>query len=276
MRREGGSFSLCLPCLNSPLSPHLYAFRRYHPRNSLTQTPSLSHSYRLSLSLSPSLSLSLVYLSSSRTYNHLMIWASSGLSSNMHRWSWSRRCRSSWGQLRLLWNAVVGGGGGAWRTAAETVFKSQSLATFDRGSRSQQVLLNLFNIIVPSVCEESAQIVNTLFCVKWQNFDCWFEPTRALFWCIDLESILMARNTFQWHRICLCLESFVKSHFFETDCQKYQFNLASFCLQDQLELKIGNWDYFQTRFNATNPMTVSYLVNEFPLKIIFFEISPIV
>ena len=57
-----------------------------------------------------------------------------------------------------------------------------------------------------------------------------------------------------------------KKTFFDTNYQKCQFNLAS-CL---------HVDHSQNHFDTTNLMSISDLANEFPLKIIFFEISLIV
>ena len=47
-------------------------------------------------------------------------------------------------------------------------------------------------------------------------------------------------------------------------------------MQGQLRLRIRIRDHSQTHFDATNPMAVLDLQNELMLKIIFFEVSPIV
>ena len=44
--------------------------------------------------------------------------------------------------------------------------KTPVSATFDSGSKSQQILLDLLIVMVPSVGDESVQIVGTLFYVK--------------------------------------------------------------------------------------------------------------
>ena len=66
-----------------------------------------------------------------------------------------------------------------------------------------------------------------------------------------------------------------KSHFSRLIVKNASLTLPSFTCR-------VNWDselktnYSQTRFDAKNPMLISYLANEFSLKIIFFEISLIV
>ena len=77
---------------------------------SLTQVLSLSLLLYLFLFLLPYLFLYLS-LPSTHHHDHLTFQASRGLSLNTCRWSWTKRCQSSWGQLRSLWNAAVGGGG---------------------------------------------------------------------------------------------------------------------------------------------------------------------
>ena len=67
-----------------------------------------------------------------------------------------------------------------------------------------------------------------------------------------------------------------KITFFETNCQKYEFDFASFCMQSQLGVRIRIRDHFSTHFDVKNPMAVQDLKNEFPLKIVFFEVIPIV
>ena len=67
---------------------------------------------------------------------------------------------------------------------------------FDSGSWLKQVPLGLLVVIVPSIPDESSWIVGTLFPVKWQNFDSWFETNGALFWGNDLESILVVKMIF--------------------------------------------------------------------------------
>ena len=54
------------------------------------------------------------------------------------------------------------------------------------------------------------------------------------------------------------------------------FEVVSICVQGQPRLEIEIQDHHRTRFDATNPMVVSNLSNEPPLKITFFEVSLIV
>ena len=61
--------------------------------------------------------------------------------------------------------------------------------------------------------------------------------------------------------------------FFEKNCGKCLFNRALFCVQGQSGLEIKNRNHSWTHFDATNPMTVSYLANKLLLKITFFEVS---
>ena len=68
-----------------------------------------------------------------------------------------------------------------------------------------------------------------------------------------------------------------KVTFFKENCEKWQFNVASFYVQGNLGLEIRNWDHLWTRFNAMNAMTISKkLTNEPPLENIFFEVSQFV
>ena len=74
--------------------------------------------------------------------------------------------------------------------------------------------LGLLITMVPSVRNESAQIVDKLFYAKRTNFVGGSKPKEALFWGNDLEFILVARNYFQRCIICLYLNSFTKIHNF--------------------------------------------------------------
>ena len=47
-------------------------------------------------------------------------------------------------------------------------------------------------------------------------------------------------------------------------------------MQGQSGLEIEIWDHPQTHFDATNSMEVLDLAKELPLKIKFFEVSPII
>ena len=69
-----------------------------------------------------------------------------------------------------------------------------------------------------------------------------------------------------------------KSCFSKLIVKKCQFKFVSFCMQGQsgVEIKIRDHSHSWTRFDTTNPMVVSDLTNELSLKIIFFEVSPIV
>ena len=201
--------------------------------------------------------------------------ASSGLSLNTRLWRWTRRHRSNCSQFCSPWNIVlelVEAHDGPQRRRCSNA-DLQPLLTAALGSK--QFHLNILVAMVPSICNESAQIVGTFFRAKWQNFDSWSKPNRALFWGNDLESILVAKYDFQQYIISPCLESFTISHN-EKNCGKCQFNSTSFCLQDQPWLGIKNRDHSRTRFDATNLMVVSNLVNKLMLKIMFLEACPIV
>ena len=65
----------------------------------------------------------------------------------------------------------------------------------------------------------------------------------------------------------------LKIMFFEVELS---IKVISFCVQCQPVLEIRIRNHSRTRFDAKNPIEVSYLANELMLKIKFFEISPIV
>ena len=89
-----------------------------------------------------------------------------------------------------------------------------SLATPATGSECQHTHLNLLFKMVSFVLDESAQIISMYFRTKIVDFASGLEPNRASFLGNDLEFILVAKNTFQWYIICLCLKSFAKSQVF--------------------------------------------------------------
>ena len=75
---------------------------------------------------------------------------------------------------------------------------------------------------------------------------------------------------------CLCLVLFGKSYIFRDKLWNLSIKFTSFCVQDQLRLKMRIWDHTWTRFDAMNPMTILDLANEVCLNIMFFELSPII
>ena len=105
---------------------------------------------------------------------------------------------------------------------------SRSNYTFTIVSWSQEVSLDLLIIMVLSVCNESARIINTLFCARATNFVNGSETNRASFWDNDVEFILVVKNTFQRYIICLCLELLQKVTFFEIVCEINNLTLPRF------------------------------------------------
>ena len=136
-----------------------------------------------------------------------------------------------------------------------------------------QVSFNLLVVLVPYIWDESAQIDGTHSCANWQIFDNWSEPNRDLFWGNHLVLLIMEKKDLQRHIICLCLDSFVKSHIFRDNLKN---NCVSFYVHDEPGLKIRNWGHPRTRFDATNSMVISDFENEPLLKITFLKVSSIV
>ena len=130
--------------------------------------------------------------------------------------------------------------------------------------------------MVPFVRDENTRIVSTLSHAKWRNVGSRSQPNGALFWGNDLESTLVVKNDFQRYIICLCLESFVKSHIFWNSLWIVTLIFTSFCRHSQPGLKIEIQDHPRIHFNATNLMAVLELTNKLLLKITFFEVSPII
>ena len=67
-----------------------------------------------------------------------------------------------------------------------------------------------------------------------------------------------------------------KLHFIKINCENCKFKFVSFCVQDQLGLKIEIQGHLWTRFDVVNPMTVLEMANKLLLEIIFFEVNSIV
>ena len=67
-----------------------------------------------------------------------------------------------------------------------------------------------------------------------------------------------------------------KIMFFETVCKLTVKRFVVFCVQGQPNLNTRIQDHSWTRFDATSPMAVLELVNELPLKFVFFNVSSIV
>ena len=69
----------------------------------------------------------------------------------------------------------------AYSDSASSRVLKHSLTNFDGQDGCQQVSLGFFITIVPSVREESAQIIDTLFRTKMTNFVGGSKPNGALF-----------------------------------------------------------------------------------------------
>ena len=80
----------------------------------------------------------------------------------------------------------------------------------------------------------------------------------------SLWDLPLIHNLHEFEAVCK------KITFFDINWEKLQLKFVLFCVQDQLGLKIKNWDHFRTFFNATNPMEALDLSNELWLKNAFF------
>ena len=125
------------------------------------------------------------------------------------------------------WRRSTCSGGSACNTCGRAV---QSLC------RSVVLLSPHWPISVPKCSTHSPHQNGTLYfewkCLdrrhaKMTNFVSGFEPNGPLFSGNDLEFILVTKNTFQRYIICLCLNSFIKSHVFRDSLWKCQFK---FCI----------------------------------------------
>ena len=85
---------------------------------------------------------------------------------------------------------------GAWGRPRMNDDEMPSLATFDGPPWCQKVPFSLLIVVVPSIRDESPQIVGTVFRTKRRNFNCWSELNRALFWGNDLVLLIGEKNNF--------------------------------------------------------------------------------
>ena len=147
------------------------------------------------------------------------------------------------------------------------------MAIFDDDPWCHRVQHDFLYKMVSLVHDESARIVSTFFHAKATNFASRSEPNRGLFWGNDLEFIIAAKNSFWWYITYLCLKLLQKVTFFDINCQKCQYNFASFYVKGQLGLRIRIQDHLWTLFDVTVSMAISYLTKELPLKIILARFS---
>ena len=112
-----------------------------------------------------------------------------------------------------------------WESRILTISKQLSPTITTSGSWSQTIHLNLLFKMVPLVPTKA---------YHWYVFPCnktfatGFRSNKALFWGNDLEFVLVAKITFRWHMICLCLVPLTKSHIFETNRKNCQLKLPCF------------------------------------------------
>ena len=86
------------------------------------------------------------------------------------------------------------------------------LANFDGQIGCQSTHFNLLFKIVPSISDESTQIVGTHFRTKIETLQVDPSQNGASFWGNDPEFILVVKNAFE--RYIICLKSFTKNHIF--------------------------------------------------------------
>ena len=75
----------------------------------------------------------------------------------------------------------------AWSPASGHLTVTQAI------SGCQSIPLGLLVIMIPSVHNDSAWIISTLFCTETTYFANWSEPNRALFWGNDPEFFLVEK-----------------------------------------------------------------------------------
>ena len=79
---------------------------------------------------------------------------------------------------------------------------------FDDGSRSQTTHLSFFFKMIPFISTKSARIV-VIYLVQLETLQVYPSQTKP-YKGNNLEFLLVTKNAFQWHIICLCLVSFAK------------------------------------------------------------------